>query len=607
MTISGAGGTTMPHHDHTATGTGTPTGSSSGDGDAAVANPSKALLYAGMGITGLGAASALASIPVHALGSTRAATPMLFAGLGAAAIGIGATALWRHQQDAVDAARAPGRLPGGGTATSDATIPATVTGVSGDLGDGVEDAAAPRAELRTIATGLGQLTHVTSAPGDPNGLWLVEKTGKLLHRDASGKVETRLDITDLVSSGGEQGLLSVAFHPRFAQNGRLFVDYTDKDGTTHVAEAHAGRGGKVERDSLKDLFTVNQPYANHNGGQLQFGPDGMLYVGMGDGGSGGDPQERAQDLGEKLGKILRVDVDHPDAGKAYGIPADNPYRDTPGAQPEIYATGVRNPWRFSFDSQTGDLWIGDVGQGQWEEVNYVPRGQAIGANFGWNAREGAAPYAGGTTDIAPGRMIDPALQYSHQEGASITGGYVYHGSDVPSLKGWYVYSDIAKDTLRAVKVQDGAVVGRAELPGGRPYTVSFGEGGDGEIYAVTLGGELAKVDRPGTGSVEGPGDDPGSGTGAVQEIGVQNGTMRFDRSEYHVKAGRTTLRLHNTDTSGMPHNVGVMGNGIAQKMSDMAFTGDTVELTVDLDPGEYTIFCAPHMGAGMVAKLVVDE
>jgi glucose/arabinose dehydrogenase len=516
------------------------------------------------------------------------------------------------KQDAFDSANEPGVQPGGGSGVSSKQVPATVTGVTGDLGTEQSRGAGPKFELQTVASDLGQLTQVTSAPGD-DGLWLVEKTGKLLRRDPDGSVDTKLDISSIVDGGGERGLLSVAFHPRFEQNGRLFLYYTEKgSGELHIAEATAGRGGEVERDTLTDVLVVDHPRGNHNGGQLQFGPDGMLYAGTGDGGGGGDPDDTGQDLGSHLGKILRLDVDNPADGKPYGIPADNPYVDTPGAQPEIYSTGVRNPWRFSFDREQGDLWIGDVGQNAWEEVNMVPRGQGNGANFGWDAREGAQAYrdtseAADRPAMGPGTLVDPTLQYGRDEGFSITGGYVYRGDDIPSLTGYYVYSDIGSDTLRAVKVEDGAVVDRRELPGGRQYVVSYGEGPDGELYAVTLGGELTKVARPGSGTADGPSDGTGGSGGAVTEIGVQNGTMRFSQSEYRVKAGTNTFRLKNTDTSGMPHNVGVQGDGIRTRMSEMAFRGDTVELTMDLDPGTYELFCAPHMGGGMVARLVVEE
>lgn len=572
--------------------------------------PSKFFLGTGLALTGGGALMALGSLPAS-VASGRSAAPLLFAGLGAAMLGIGAMSLWRMKQDAFDAANKPGMTPGGGAAVSTKQIPETVVGATGDLGTEQSRGAGPKFELATVAKDLGQLVQVTNAPGD-DGLWMVDKTGKVLRRDPDGKVDTKLDISSIVDGGGERGLLSVAFHPRFESNGRLFMYYTEKGtGKLHIAEAHAGSGGKVERDSLKDLLVIDHPRGNHNGGQLQFGPDGMLYAGTGDGGAGGDPDDNGQNVATHLGKILRLDVDHPAAGRNYGIPADNPYVDTPGAQPEVYSTGVRNPWRFSFDREQGDLWIGDVGQNAWEEVNMVPRGQGNGANFGWDAKEGKQSYgdsseAAGRPEMGPGTLVDPTLQYGRDEGFSITGGYVYRGDDIPSLKGYYVYSDIGSDKLRAVKVEDGKVVDRRELPGGREYVVSYGEGPDGEMYAVTLGGELTKVARPGAGPVDGAGDGQPSGPATVTDMTVKNDVMRFDKDEYHVKAGANTFRLTNTDTSGMPHNVGVEGNGVA-RMSDMGFRGDTVELTLDLDPGTYELYCAPHRGAGMTAKLVVEE
>jgi glucose/arabinose dehydrogenase len=561
----------------------------------------------GMGLTATGGLLALASIPASAVhGGSRSA--MLFGGLGAAVAGIGLLTTWRMKQDKLDhqahIQNLPGELPGGGTSVSDAHIPDTVSGVSGAIHGVQAPANPPKIELKTVAKDLGQLTQVTHAQGD-DGLWLVEKTGKLLHRDPDGKVETRLDISSIVDGNGERGLLSVAFHPDYAQNGRLFVNDSDQEGNNHVAEAHADADGKVERSSLKDLMVIDHPGpGNHNGGQLQFGPDGMLYIGTGDGGGEEDVPRNAQNVQLQLGKLLRIDVDHQDPGKTHAIPADNPFKDTPGAQPEIYTTGVRNPWRFSFDSKDGDLWIGDVGQNKWEEVDYVPRGQGLGANFGWNVREAGHPYKDGTS--APGTRIDPALEYSHDEGASITGGYVYHGDAIPALQGYYVYSDISNDKLRAMKVEDGKVVDREEMPAGsgRDYTVSYGEGPDGEMYAVTLSGELTKVVKAGSaGGVDNPSGPTGEGT--VVPIGVKDDQMRFDQTEYHVKAGTVTLRLHNTDSSHLPHNIGVQGNGI-NKMSPMSQHGQTVSVTADLEPGEYTLYCAPHMGMGMTAKLIVD-
>jgi len=407
-----------------------------------------------------------------------------------------------------------------------------------------------------------------------------------------------------VSSGGERGLLSVAFHPDYANNGRLFVNYTDLEGHTHVAEARIPGGIGIDM-ALSDVMVIEQPYANHNGGQLQFGPDGMLYIGMGDGGSGGDPQNRSQNLGEHLGKLLRIDVDNPTGGRNYGIPADNPFVATGGAKPEIYATGLRNPWRFSFDRQNGDLWIGDVGQSTVEEIDYTPRGQARGANFGWDVLEGTRPFE--ATPQAPGRLIMPVLEYGRSEGASITGGYVYRGNEFPALKGYYLYADITKNTVRAMKVDGAEVVDRRESPGGRSYVVSFGEGPDGEMYAVTLSGELTKVVATGgaAAAVSSEPVTPRPPVANVVNVGVTDGTMRFDKAEYRVKAGTVTLRMKNTDSSGAPHNIG-MRDGRRFDMSDFAMQGETVEFTKRLEPGTYTIICAPHEGMGMTARLVVE-
>jgi glucose/arabinose dehydrogenase/plastocyanin len=542
----------------------------------------------------------LASIPVRAL-RPGVGSAMLLAGAGAALVGVGLGAVGAMRRDREELATGPGERPGGGDTVSNARIPETVTGVHAE-----GSVAPPKVEMQTIATDLGDLVQVTNAPGDETGLYLVDRSGTLLRRDTrSGKVETVLDISAQVTAGGEQGLLSVAFHPRFESNRQLYLNFTDTDGDTRIVSARAGRDGKVDPSSLADVMVIDQPYGNHNGGQLQFGPDGMLYVGMGDGGSGGDPAGRAQDLGEHLGKVLRIDVDNPTDGKAYGIPVDNPFVDTAGAQPEIYATGVRNPWRFSFDRQTGDLWMGDVGQGAWEEIDYAPRGQARGANFGWDAREGAHPFD--DTSLAPGTLVDPVLEYGRAEGASVIGGYVYRGDDLPALRGWYVYADAYKDTIRTLKVSDGEVVARRELPGGRAMTVSLGEGPDGELYGVTLGGELTKLVRPG--GATGPGgvdDGGGSGPASVVEIGVRPGAMRFDQAEYRVPAGRVQLRLTNGEDMG--HNIAIENRelGVNEHSGFVFDRGDVVELDLQLDPGTYRLQCDPHAGAGMVATLVVE-
>lgn len=355
-----------------------------------------------------------------------------------------------------------------------------------------ETARAPY-RLVKVAGNLGDALYVTYAPGQPNVLYIVQQSGKIL-RFARGRVQgTFLDIGDLTDSGGERGLLGLAFHPGFKDNGRFFVDYTDNDGNTVVAEYNApGNRTRADRNSAKRILGVQQPYANHNGGMLAFGPDGKLYIGLGDGGSGGDPEDRAQDLGTMLGKILRIDVD---AGSPYRVPSDNPFRSTAGAEPEIWHYGLRNPWRFSFDRGTGDMWIGDVGQNAIEEVDRAPAGRG-GLNFGWNAFEGRSSYGGGPLR-GPSPHTPPVTQYTHAKGISITGGYVYRGRAIPALRGRYVFGDFGTGRIWSIRA--------GSRPGGlREETsrlrvrvsniTSFGEGTGAELYMIA-GGSLYRFAR----------------------------------------------------------------------------------------------------------------
>ena len=249
-----------------------------------------------------------------------------------------------------------------------------------------------------------------------------------------------LDLTSRVgSSANEQGLLGIALHPDFAANGFFFLNYTNLQGDTVVARFQASSdpdGAQADPGAEKILLTIKQPYANHNGGSLAFGPDGYLYIGMGDGGSGGDPQGNGQNLTALLGKILRIDVD---GGDPYAIPADNPFPDGQSGAAEIWAYGLRNPWRISFDRANGDFYIGDVGQNQWEEIDYLPAGAPAGANFGWNYREGANPYQG--EPPAGMELVEPVAQYQHPEGCSVSGGFVYRGAALPEFNGIYIYGD----------------------------------------------------------------------------------------------------------------------------------------------------------------------
>jgi glucose/arabinose dehydrogenase len=346
--------------------------------------------------------------------------------------------------------------------------------------------------LRRVASGLGDALDVTSPPGDPR-LFVVQQSGRILLLD-HGKVLPRpfLDVRGLISAGGERGLLGLAFHPDYAHNGRFYVDYTNRAGDTRVVEYRVSSNrNRANPGSARVLLAIPQPYPNHNGGDVVFGPDGMLYVGMGDGGSGGDPQGNGQSLGTLLGKLLRIDVDHRQGDLPYAIPADNPFRDTAGARPEIYAFGLRNPWRFSFDRTRGDLWIGDVGQNQWEEIDYVPRGKGAGANFGWSALEGRHRYSSRT--VEGGHYVGPVAEYSHAVGNSVTGGFVYRGTAVPSLRGRYVYADYASGrvwTMRAGPKPGQPTEITNSLGVELSAVTSFGQGSGGELYVIANGGVL---------------------------------------------------------------------------------------------------------------------
>ena len=334
-------------------------------------------------------------------------------------------------------------------------------------------AAAPAAKLRPLVAGLDQPVYITAAPGEPSRLYVVEQPGRILVVEG-GKVRSEpfLDIGTLVSCCGERGLLSVAFHPGYLTNRRLYVDYTDADGNTRVVE-YRSDGVRVLPASARRLLAVDQPYPNHNGGQLQFGPDGRLYVGMGDGGAGGDPENRGQDASTMLGKLVAIDVDS-------------------GAT-SLAGSGLRNPWRFSFDRLTGDLWIGDVGQDAWEEVDHVVKG-GLPRNFGWSVYEGRARFKDEPLDkSAP--LVQPVAVYSHALGCSITGGYVYRGKAIPALRGRYVYGDYCSGriwSLAAAVTPSAAAKPRLER-WNVPQLSSFGEDAAGELLTVSLGGTVSRI------------------------------------------------------------------------------------------------------------------
>jgi glucose/arabinose dehydrogenase len=340
-------------------------------------------------------------------------------------------------------------------------------------------AAPPTVSLARVPGTFDQPVFVTAPRGDTPRLFVVEKTGRIrIIKDGAVLTKPFLDLSGIVSSDGERGLLSMTFDPRYAASRHFYVNYTNLAGDTRVVRFTASNRDpdRAQPASRRVLLRVPQPYSNHNGGQLQFGPDGRLYVGMGDGGSGGDPQGRAQDPRSRLGKMLRLSV---------------------GASPVkvgVYAKGLRNPWRFSFDRKTGALWIGDVGQDEWEEVDYLRPGRPAGANLGWNGYEGTHVYdRTAAARLDRGKLVWPATEYSHSLGTSVTGGYVYRGSAIPALRGWYVFGDFAAGRVWAMNGPRGTP---KALPGADRAVEnisSFGEDAAGELYIVDIAGAVYRI------------------------------------------------------------------------------------------------------------------
>jgi len=323
-------------------------------------------------------------------------------------------------------------------------------------------AGVPRLEIEVVAGGLASPVDVAD-PGDGSGRrFVAEQAGRIRIVDRTGVADRPfLDISAEVRSGGEQGLLGLAFHPDFPADPRFFVDYTDRDGNTVISEfrVDAADTNVADPASERAILHIDQPFPNHNGGAVVFGPDGMLYIGMGDGGSGGDPYGNGQRTDTLLGKILRIDVGGPSAGadRPYAVPADNPFVQVAGARPEIWLTGLRNPWRIRFDPATGDLWIGDVGQNAWEEID-VARAGIGGLDFGWNRMEGFHCYQPSEGCDQTGLTL-PVAEYGHDQGCAVIGGVVVRGSGQPALDGRYVFSDSCSGNLWLI---DPAGEGRRE-------------------------------------------------------------------------------------------------------------------------------------------------
>jgi glucose/arabinose dehydrogenase len=339
-----------------------------------------------------------------------------------------------------------------------------------------------------VADELVQPVDLQSA-GDER-LFVVEQRGWIrIITDGELLPEPFLDLTKFITDReSEQGLLGLAFHPNYTENGLFFVNYTDRFGNTVITRFIASPDPDLaDLDSLRVVLRFNQPYPNHNGGGIAFDPDGDLYIGTGDGGSGGDPLGNGQRLDTLLGKLLRIDVD---AADPYAIPPDNPFT-SEDTLPEIWAYGLRNPWRFSFDRLTGDLFIGDVGQSQWEEISYLPASSPGGANFGWNIREGAHPFAGNATE----GLVDPIAEYAHGQGCSVTGGVVVRDPSLPTWDGVYIYGDYCTGTIWGLLPSADGTWQNAVLFNTDYQISAFGEDQVGRVYLVDHLGGIYRLER----------------------------------------------------------------------------------------------------------------
>jgi glucose/arabinose dehydrogenase len=356
---------------------------------------------------------------------------------------------------------------------------------------GAPVAGVPALEARRVVSGLRSPLDLQSVREDRERVYVVEQGGRIrVLRNGQLQDAPFLDIGDRLSSGGERGLLGLAFHPRFAQNRRFFVNYTDPAGDTRLSEFRAVSADAADAGSERLLLSVEQPFSNHNGGGLAFGGDGYLYAGLGDGGSGGDPLGNGQRLDTLLGKMLRLDVD---AGSPYAVPADNPFRAAPGARAEIWAYGLRNPFRFSFDRSTGALYVGDVGQGAVEEIDVAAAG-AGGQNYGWNVTEGSQCYRPPSGCDKTGITM-PAFEYDHSQGCSVTGGVVYRGCRMPDLAGTYFFGDYCNGVVRSFRYAgEKATEVRAWSLSGPRSVSAFGVDADGEVYVVDYGGSVYRLE-----------------------------------------------------------------------------------------------------------------
>ncbi|MBX3071075.1 MAG: PQQ-dependent sugar dehydrogenase [Thermomicrobiales bacterium] len=348
--------------------------------------------------------------------------------------------------------------------------------------------------LSLLVEGLDKPVFMVD-PNDGSGRFLVvDQTGQILiWRDGAIEPTPWLDLSDRVSGGSEQGLLGLALHPSFAENGRLFVHYTDVNGNTLVEryEQASDNPDQVDTSTAFRVLSVEQPASNHNGGMMAFGPDGYLYIGLGDGGSQGDPSGNGQNLGVLLGKILRLDMDSDPGEGGYLIPTDNPFTAVFSARGEIWATGLRNPWRFSFDRATGDLWIADVGQNSYEEINVQPAGIG-GQNYGWSLAEGFSCYNDPQCE-SNSNLTWPVFAYGRDVGISVTGGYVYRGAGIPSLDGVYFFGDYGTGYIWLLASNGDGTYSASEPVPTELNISSFAEDANGELYVIDLNGSIYRI------------------------------------------------------------------------------------------------------------------
>ena len=352
----------------------------------------------------------------------------------------------------------------------------------------------PALTARLVVSGLRSPLDLQSVPGDAERLYVVEQGGRVrIVRSGQLQAAAFLDVSARISSGAERGLLGLAFHPQFATNRRFYVNYTNPAGDTHVAEFRATSADAADPGSERVLLVVSQPFANHNGGGLVFDNSGRLLIALGDGGSGGDPQNNGQRLDTLLGKIARIDVD---AGAPYALPADNPFLTTAGARGEIWAYGLRNPFKIAFDRPTGDLYIGDVGQNRIEEIDVGTSARRGGENYGWRTTEGTQCFNPSSGCDRTG-LTPPVYEYTHSEGCSVTGGVVYRGCRVPALAGTYFFGDYCSGLVRSFRLASGIATELRDWTSstrGIGAPTSFGLDAAGEVYIVDYDGELYRLE-----------------------------------------------------------------------------------------------------------------